>query len=201
MAKIYFIDFEASSLDSGSVPIEVGWVDDTGQGESYLIQPQAHWTNWSPQSQKIHGISRETLERDGKPAREVAKRLYGVLQGAILISDNPAYDEYWLATLLDAAALPHLSISHMNSLVAQQIERFADALNAEPPDTPLYWRRQRLLLDEAQILVSGAIHSRILGHKTIHRALPDAEFLWLCWQSAKTAIEQRIRDAQQQIDH
>ena len=40
---ILFLDFEASSLLPGSFPIEVAWVDETGQGESYLIRPHEGW--------------------------------------------------------------------------------------------------------------------------------------------------------------
>ena len=36
---IHFLDFEASSLMKGSFPIEVAWVDQDAQAESYLIKP------------------------------------------------------------------------------------------------------------------------------------------------------------------
>lgn len=43
---IMFIDFEASSLNHGFVPIEIAWVDEDGQAEAYLIKPEAGWDDW-----------------------------------------------------------------------------------------------------------------------------------------------------------
>ena len=47
-SRVAFIEFEASSLNSGSVPIEVGWVLADGTGESHLICPAPGWTDWFP---------------------------------------------------------------------------------------------------------------------------------------------------------
>ena len=65
---IYFVDFEASSLRSGSFPIEVAWVNEDGQGESYLIRPAEGWNpEWSPQSERTHGIALAALLEHGVP--------------------------------------------------------------------------------------------------------------------------------------
>src|ERR1700761_5898645 len=98
--QIRFLDIEASSLDSGSYPIEIAWIDKDGQGESHLIQPHWSWSGWSPASEAIHHITQDML-RDATPAADVARRTQGVLMGCIVISDEPAFDQYWLAMLLD----------------------------------------------------------------------------------------------------
>jgi len=42
-----FIDSEASGLLPGSFPIEIAWVDESGQGESHLIRPAIGWLDES----------------------------------------------------------------------------------------------------------------------------------------------------------
>jgi hypothetical protein len=71
---IYFVNLEASSLGRGSFPIEVAWVNEDGQGESYLIRPAEGWLTpaagnpaWSPQSERTHGIALAALLEHGVP--------------------------------------------------------------------------------------------------------------------------------------
>jgi hypothetical protein len=104
---IYFVDFEASSLLPSSFPIEVAWVDTNGQGESYLIRPLEEWLDdggWSYESEAVHGISVDTLMRDGIPVERVAKRAADALlpQQVMACSDAPGFDGGWMETLLDA---------------------------------------------------------------------------------------------------
>ena len=42
-----FLDFEASSLEKGGFPVEVGWVLEDGAEEAHLIRPAPDWTVWS----------------------------------------------------------------------------------------------------------------------------------------------------------
>jgi hypothetical protein len=60
-----FIDFEASSLNKDSYPVEVAWVFEDGRSRSFLIRPAPGWTDWSAEAEAIHGISRDQLDRDG----------------------------------------------------------------------------------------------------------------------------------------
>jgi hypothetical protein len=66
--ELLFIDFEASSLNPDSYPIEVAWSNYNGTRESHLINPYSveGWRDWSTSSQSIHGLSRSRLVRDGK---------------------------------------------------------------------------------------------------------------------------------------
>jgi len=62
------IDVEASGLQSGSYPVEVGIAFANGERLSMLIQPEPEWVHWDLQAQRLHGISRRTLSQYGKPA-------------------------------------------------------------------------------------------------------------------------------------
>lgn len=110
---IAVIDFEASSLEHGSYPIEVGVAicDQAGGAMrcwSALIRPTGSWSmggHWSKASQRIHGITREELA-DGMAVREAMQQLNTLLSpvGAALY-DGGEYDLYWLARLADAARI------------------------------------------------------------------------------------------------
>ena len=93
---ILFVDFEASSVERGSFPIEIGWCGVNGEGEAHLIRPVPDWTAWSDVSEKIHGITREQLHAEGKPVREVARRAAVAFspRTAMVLSDAPAFDEF-----------------------------------------------------------------------------------------------------------
>jgi len=96
-----FIDFEASSLRSASYPIEVAWNDPTGAIEAHLISPAGieRWTDWSVEAEQFHGITRATLLTDGKPPSWICRRMNHQFAGTVVYSDDPEYDQMWLATL------------------------------------------------------------------------------------------------------
>ena len=111
---LVFLDFEASSLLPGSFPIEVAWVLEDGSGESHLIRPADGWLDpargnpgWSPQSERVHGISLSTLAEDGKPAEKVAAMAQAVLSSpqVLACSDAPSHDAYWLQRLYEAGGI------------------------------------------------------------------------------------------------
>lgn len=97
---IVFLDFEASSLNSGSFPVEIGWCShDLSRGWSSLIRPCRGWTDWSRLSEAIHGVSLAQLTAKGSPADETMARLNADLAGIGCISDNPEHDLKWLWVL------------------------------------------------------------------------------------------------------
>ncbi len=188
---MYFLDFEASSLDSGSFPIEIAWVNETGHGEHYLIYPLRNWTNWSAQSEKIHGISYATLTSNGTPAEVVARRAYTVLRGQEIYSDNRAFETYWLSLLLDIIKQPSLSVGDFDKLRGREIQRLLTLITAEPKTTEWY-RQARELLDEGQNYIGQVDDREAMRLRKLHRALPDAESLWLRWHQVKEWIDQRL---------
>jgi hypothetical protein len=189
--KIYFLDFEASSLDAGSYPIEIGWVGENGQGESYLIEPHWSWSGWSAASEQVHHISQETLRTQGTSVEIVARRTLAVLSNSIIISDQPPFEYVWLEMLLNVIDAPPLPIIHIDSLIGHEIGRMQSANTAAPDDRD--WHRQaRSLADEGQICAMGAFEGAKL-RPTQHRALADAEDLWRGWNAVRQAIDRRIK--------
>jgi len=82
LSRIGVIDLEASSLGSASYPTEIGWClphdDGSITSGACLIRPAAKWTTytnaWSPASERLTGITREMLDRDGMSPRDAVER-------------------------------------------------------------------------------------------------------------------------------
>lgn len=121
----FFIDFEASSLDLDSYPIEVAWGSEIANIRSYLISPReiSRWRNWSFAAQRIHRIDKDTLLRDGYTPQEVAIEIKVSLENRIVYSDNPDYDGMWMKALFDAtnSKYPKMNILHFDSLLIQTV--------------------------------------------------------------------------------
>ncbi|RQO55531.1 hypothetical protein DBR47_19940 [Paucibacter sp. KBW04] len=96
------LDVEASGFGRGSYPIEVGFVDASGGLFCSLIQPEPEWQHWDESAEALHGISRETLLRHGKPPAWVAQQINQRLGGQLVVCDAWGYDYPWLARLFDA---------------------------------------------------------------------------------------------------
>jgi len=189
--SIYFLDFEASSLLPGSFPIEVAWVDENGQGESYLIRPAPGWLDeargnpgWSRESEAVHGVSLATLIAEGKPHEHVAVRAVKVLaaENVLVCSDMPISDVRWMRTLLEAADIG-TPVTILD--VAQVYVRACfPLLRLLPPvgevSRPKAERRVRGLASE---IIANAENQESLRPRVQHRALPDAESLWRTWRA------------------
>lgn len=96
-----FLDFEASSLASGSYPIEVAWSNPDGSIESHLISPSGieRWTDWSVKAEQLHNIRRSRLMAEGKSPDWICRRLNEALDGETVYTDDPDYDGQWLTEL------------------------------------------------------------------------------------------------------
>lgn len=105
MSEPTIIDVEASGFGRGSYPIEVGVALPDRSSHCFLIARERGWTTWDPEAEAVHGISREVLEKHGRPAREVALDLNALLGGRIVYSDAWGFDVSWLGKLYDAVDL------------------------------------------------------------------------------------------------
>lgn len=116
-----FIDFEASSLDLiASYPIEVGICLPDGTLHSWLISPHALWRDWSESAERVHGISRRTLQADGHGVREVARWLNELLPPQVFC-DAWTFDSFWLHRLFRAANLqPEFQLESISMLLSPQ---------------------------------------------------------------------------------
>ncbi len=102
--KIAFIDLEASGLGAQSWPIEVGWCFLDGEPETFLIAPFKEWSEdaWNSEAQALHGVSLETLHKNGRPISQVCQRLNEALADSEVYSDAPDWDGFWLYRLFSA---------------------------------------------------------------------------------------------------
>ncbi len=192
---IYFLDIEASSLSKGSFPVEIGWTDEFGHGENYLIRPPEEWLgggrNWSFQSEKVHGISLPELLTDGHPLSKVAHRAHNVLSSsdALVVSDASEFDAYWLAMLLKAAGIDETpALLHVHDLYRRE---FAGIQGTLPPDNEA--ARNHLGIWAVEV-VRKAQEAATRRSPTAHRALPDAERLRLAWLFVKKAVAEEMQE-------
>lgn len=99
------LDIEASGFGRQSYPIEIGWAMADGRTGCLLVRPPAHWTHWDASAERVHGITRATLQQHGREPVEVALRMNAELGGATVYCDAWGRDYPWLARLYDEAGL------------------------------------------------------------------------------------------------
>ena len=157
-----FLDFEASSLNKQSYPIEVGWVFEDGSSEGYLIRPAPGWTEWDASAQAIHGISREQLEREGIAHDVVCARLVEIFAGNVVYASAPSWDGHWLSMLLRAAGQPR----HLVRLRDSE-EAFMGAASARTGSAADRVARARRVIEAGPVA---------------HRAIADARREWSIWR-------------------
>ena len=177
---IVFLDFEASGLGKGGFPIEVGWVFEDGRTEEHLIRPAPGWEEWDPAAERIHGLSRERLAREGEPHDEVARRMVAVLSDHALYASAPSWDGQWLSRLLRAAGLPRHALRLRDTEEARRDAALAALADLAPA------RRDSLL--EA---VLAELERESRAASPAHRALADAEREMALWRG----IGDRVRAA------
>ena len=186
--RIVFVDFEASSLEQGSFPIEIAWVCPDGAGESHLIRPAPGWEGWSAASERVHGIGRAALGRDGEDAAAVALRAHSELHPdrSVIFSDAPAFDQYWMETLFRVAGChPIPRLLDAADLNVSEGLSLLDAIRA-PRGTPEWARLERHADDRASAIIAAAEEAHSGGIR--HRALHDATRLWRVWMAVKAGV-------------
>jgi len=187
MTRFYFIDFEASSLSDLSYPIEVAWVDQNGQGESWLISQAPDWTDWSSESEAIHNISHRMLKDNGTSHRKVAQRAARILssEGVQIYADQPAFDGRWLRILLASAGLPPIPVRDVTEMYAEACRPLLDAAAS-----------QQKAADRAFEIVAAAENAEAMLSRTRHRALPDAQGLWWTWRRIQSLVSEELARGQ-----
>lgn len=178
-----FLDFEASSLADASYPIEVGWVFEDGRAETHLIRPAPAWTDWDRDAERIHGISRTTLETQGTAHEVVAQRMLATLSDHDVYASAPSWDGKWLSVLLRAAGLPR----HAMRLKTTAEAKLAVALEALAPVAPE---------DQAEALARALItkaEAEWRGRRPGHRALADARQELADWMEIRRRAEGEAR--------
>lgn len=156
-----FIDFEASSLDLiASYPIEVGLCMPDGTLHSWLIAPHVLWQDWSDSAERIHGISRATLEAEGSSVRDVAHHLNELLPHQVFC-DAWTFDSFWLHRLFRAAKVrPEFQLESISMLLNTQQVREWSAVRQE-------------VIVELGLPVHRAANDALILHKTWERIRPE----------------------------
>ncbi|MBP0495805.1 transcriptional regulator [Roseomonas indoligenes] len=154
-----------------------------GEGETHLICPASEWDDWSLESEKVHGLTRDLLAREGIPVEEVARRMLDVLgmEDVRVTSDAARWEQQWLDRLMQAAGLQHsIRVLDLEREIllpeAQRILRDAPAEGA--PGAHLAWAA---LLDRASDIVGGSRHAEQNLRRIRHRALQDAGGMRWWW--------------------
>ena len=152
--RLAFLDIEASGLHPGSFPIEVAWVLEDGVGEAHLIRPEPEWRLWDSNAEAMHGLSRDILAREGRPAAEVALRAAAALRGRHVYSDAVGSDGSWLDQLLDTASVPTVKlrdVHHAYSVACQPL-----LARLSPPAAPAFSRARYAAARTAAAIVQAA---------------------------------------------
>jgi len=128
----------------------------------------------------VHRIPRDLLDREGKPAADVAQRALEALSGHRLYASAPSWDGQWLSRLLRAGGLPRHAL-RLGDTEEVRAEAVAAALEAAgvPPE-----ERRRLagpILEDAQRRAKDA--------QPAHRALDDARHEREVWLDVRRRAE------------
>lgn len=154
-----FIDFEASSLDLiASYPIEVGVCLGNDEVHSWLIEPHVLWQDWSDSAEKIHGITRAQLKREGVPVQTVARELNRLVTG-LVFCDAWTFDSFWLHRLYRAAG----------QKTGFQLESISTLLNAE--QVKIWSDTRRSVIAEEQLVTHRAANDAVILRKTWQKVM------------------------------
>jgi hypothetical protein len=140
-----FLDFEASSLQDRSYPIEVAWNNTDGSIESYLIDPSStsEWTDWSAKAEALHGISRARLRNEGRKPLWVCRRMNEALAGKTVYCADPDFDGMWLATLFAAGRneVPRFALKGTDELLRHILAKTTGDVPQAIASVKQAWRR------------------------------------------------------------
>jgi hypothetical protein len=177
---IVFLDFEASSLGKRGFPIEVGCAAEEGSIYGALIRPAPGWEEWSADAERVHGIAKDRLLREGTPHNEVAAHMVAMLAGHDLFASAPSWDGHWLSLLLRASGLPRHTLRLRGVAEARVTAARAAFAAAGMADHVSEERVDHIIAAAAEAASVTA---------PAHRALDDAQReLWI-WQEVKRRAE------------
>jgi hypothetical protein len=149
--EFIFIDLEASSLGSASFPTEIGWAwldSSTGivSSGSRLIRPTGSWvlysSAWSAASERLTGITRAMLEREGVSPDEAMRQLIEVIGVRQPLSDAPGFDEYWLAMLAEAANAVPIKLGDARAVIRETASRTGIKYDEAERESPVRHRAE-----------------------------------------------------------
>lgn len=162
--SVIFVRFVASSMDAMHFPVEISWAVDGGEVEAHILAPTGDMTKWSFVAQVVHALSLDYLIREGRPTDEVAARTLEVLgaPGAVVVSDNPRWEQPWIDRLLAAAghSVHGIVVGDAADIYAAEARRL---LELAPP------------IEEADDIIADCRRAETRLRRVRYRAGPDAE--------------------------
>ncbi|MBV0933557.1 3'-5' exonuclease [Marinobacterium weihaiense] len=146
------IDLEASGLSPDSYPIEIAWkCTRTGRSDTFLINPDSvpEWDYWDECAEELHGIEPELLQQQGISAEAACSRLNHALEGACVVSDAHAFDDFWLRRLFEACkVVPRFKLVGLETVLPpKQCERYEQIARGQ-------FRRHRALQDVDDLIAA-----------------------------------------------
>lgn len=179
-ALIVFLDFEASSLGKRGFPIEVGWAAEDGSTYGSLIRPAPGWEEWNAEAERVHGIPKKRLFREGAPHGEVAAHMVEMLAAHDLYASAPSWDGHWLSLLLRASGLPRHTL-RLRGVAEARLTAARRAFATGSLEEREFEQRMDRIIAEAAEAASTT--------PPAHRALEDAQReLWI-WREVKRRAE------------
>jgi DNA polymerase III epsilon subunit-like protein len=168
-STLVFIDLEASGLFNG-YPTEIGWIRYPDRAEySTLIRPDVDWLEygiWDNRAEAITGITRDDLERQGRPRTAVAADLMRDLDGRQLFVDGKHHDVEWLHMIIEPESLSLQSFDELLAAAAHK-SGWRDLAGAEAFELAIRDMKKNSLLRP-------------------HRALNDAKLMLMSFELAIT---------------
>ena len=153
------IDIEASGFGLSSYPVEIGLVLANGATYCALVKPNANWTHWDRDAEKVHGISLSELKENGKAIADICQDLNTLCDGQILYTDCWAHDYHWLSKLYTAAGV-HCSfrLSPIEYLLSE-------------PQMQSWSQRKKDYAKEANIKTHRALNDALIISEALDREL------------------------------
>ena len=126
------------------------------------------WTHWDVAAERIHGLDRARLLREGLPPAEVVRRLEAALEGMIVFSDAPDFDAGWLDALYAVVARQRtFRIEHADDIL----------IGALRHDGEMLWQAQSRLERTKDDLRTNSVGRHDAGY--------DVGFLVALWRRAQ----------------
>lgn len=166
------LDCEASGLENGSYPIEIGIAYENGEQDSFLLKPAKDWTYWDVQAEAIHGIKREELEF-GKESYDAVLFLNSQLMDCIVYSDCVDYDAAWIDKLYSL----HKNV--YRSFDIRSLFELDDFDHAQFTEEKMKLRKRAAIAEKR-----ANIENRVITEK-MHRAGFDAKMLQTAYKLSR----------------
>lgn len=162
MSLPVIIDIEASGFGRQGYPIEVGFILEDEKTWCALIKPQLNWQFWDKGAELVHNITRDILEKHGKPALTIATKLNEALANKTVYTDGWAHDYVWLNQLFDSVNLtPNFKIQDLRYILDEQ--------------QMAHWHETKTLVTTELNIVR-------------HRASADAKVIQQTWLKTKSLV-------------